>query len=156
MTLTLEQEATNSATQKHIRRVTALIHKVVKELLDRSEHHDVSKLEAPEVEAFTEFTPKLAECTYGSDEYKSYLDQMKPALDHHYAHGRHHPEHFKNGIEDMSLIDIVEMLCDWKAASERHNDGNIRRSIELNANRFSISPQMVKILENTADVLFGK
>jgi hypothetical protein len=54
----------------------------------------------------------------------------------------------------MNLIDLVEMLCDWKAASERHNDGNIRKSIEINASRFTISPQLVKILENTADLLF--
>ena len=156
MSLTIEQEATNSMTQKHIRRVGELVSKVIKELLDRATHHDSSKLESPEVEAFTEFTPKLAETTYGSDEYKGFLAQMKPALDHHYANGRHHPEHFKNGIDDMNLIDIVEMLCDFKAASERHNDGNIRKSLEINADRFGLSPQLVKILENTSDLLFGK
>ena len=31
--------------------------------------------------------------TYGSDEYKACLTEMKPALDHHYAANRHHPEH---------------------------------------------------------------
>jgi hypothetical protein len=33
-------------------------------------------------------------------------------------------------------------------------DGNIRKSIEINADRFGLSPQMVTILENTADILF--
>ena len=107
------------------------------------------------MELFTEYTSKLADVTYDSDEYKEYLGKLKPALDHHYANNRHHPEHHKNGIDDMNLIDIVEMICDWKAASERHNDGNIRKSIEINANRFGISPQMVKIMENTADLLFS-
>jgi len=35
----------------------------------------------------------------------------------------------------------------------RHNNGNIRKSIEINANRFGISPQLVKILENTVTTM---
>lgn len=152
--LTEQQKATNYDTFRHIERVRNLLNKCVIELIQRGEQHDQSKLASPEVEYFTEYTPKLATCTYGSDEYKGFLAAIKPALDHHYANNRHHPEHHKRGIEDMNLIDIMEMLCDWKAASERHNNGNIRKSIEINANRFGLSPQLVKILENTADLLF--
>ena len=154
MDLTLEQKATNDSTYKHISRIRNLINICCIELMKRGESHDQSKLVNPEIELFTEYTPKLANCTYGSDEYKQFLGNMKPALDHHYANNRHHPEHFKNGVDEMNLIDMVEMLCDWKAASERHNDGNIRKSIENNANRFNMSPQLVKIFENTADILF--
>lgn len=153
--LTLEQKATNYDTFRHIERVRNLLNVCVLDLMSRGQVHDQSKLESPEVEAFTEYTSKLATCTYGSDEYKGYLAAIKPALDHHYANNRHHPEHHENGVNDMNLLDIVEMLCDWKAASERHNDGNIRKSIEINANRFGLSPQLVKILKNTADVMFG-
>lgn len=81
------------------------------------------------------------------------LDGMKPALDHHYANSRHHPEHFAKGILDMNLIDIVEMLCDWKAASERQKDGNLLKSIELNAARFGYDDQVKQILINTAKLL---
>lgn len=156
MSITKEQAATNHETWKHIHRISVLLHKVANELLLRSESHDQSKLCDPEVQTFTECTKKLATCTYGSDEYNGFLKEMAPALEHHYANNRHHPEHFKNGINDMNIIDIVEMICDWKAASERHNDGNIRKSIEINANRFGLSPQLVKILENTSDLLFAK
>lgn len=149
-----KEKATNYDTFRHIERVRNLLNVCVQDLIRRGELHDQTKLESPEVEAFTEYTPKLAACTYGSDEYKGYLAAIKPALDHHYANNRHHPEHHKEGVNDMNLLDIMEMLCDWKAASERHNDGNIRKSIEINANRFSLSPQLVRILENTADVLF--
>jgi len=151
--LTLEEQATNAATLHHIGVVQSIIHKVVKELLDRADIHDQSKLESPEVELFTEWTPKLASSTYGSSEYESFRKAMAPALAHHYAKNRHHPEHFKNGVNDMSLVDLIEMFCDWKAATMRHNDGNIRKSIEHNANRFGLSPQLVKILENTVDVV---
>lgn len=148
------QKATNYDTFRHIERVRNLINNCIVELLKRGELHDQSKLVSPEVEYFTEYTSKLAGCTYGSAEYEGYRAALKPALDHHYANNRHHPEHHKRGVDDMNLIDIVEMLCDWKAASERHNNGNIRKSIEVNANRFGLSPQLVRILENTADLLF--
>jgi len=154
MSLTLEQKATNNDTWGHIDRVRTLLNTCVRELLDRGEAHDQSKLDTPEVEAFTEYTPKLAGSTYGSDEYTAFRKAMSPALEHHYANNRHHPEHHKDGVDDMNLVDILEMLCDWKAASERHNNGNIRKSIEINADRFGLSPQLVRILENTADLLF--
>lgn len=153
--LTVEQRATNNETFRHIERLRNLINLCVVDLLRRGELHDQSKLVSPEVELFTEYTPKLAGCTYGSPEYEQFKKQMRPALDHHYANNRHHPEHHKDGVNDMNLLDFVEMLCDWKAASERHNAGNIRKSIEINADRFGISPQLVRILENTADVLFA-
>jgi len=154
--LSEKEKAVNYETFRHIERVRNLLNICVVELLKRGQLHDQSKMASPEVELFTEYTEKLAGTTYGSTEYDEYKAKMKPALEHHYANNRHHPEHFKNGVEDMNLLDIVEMLCDWKAASERHHDGNIRKSIEINANRFNLSPQIVKILENTADVLFGE
>lgn len=141
-------------TMKHKFRVAHLITEVaVCELLRRANKHDNSKLESPEVEIFDEMTPKLAGCTYGSEEYKGFLGKMKPALDHHYAHNSHHPEHYKEGIDGMNLFDLMEMFFDWKAASERHNDGNINKSIEVNGGRFKMSQQLIRIFENTAKML---
>jgi hypothetical protein len=42
------------------------------DFLRRAEEHDQSKLESPEVEMFTEYTPKLATSTYGSEEYEGF------------------------------------------------------------------------------------
>lgn len=147
-------EETNAATLAHIMRVRDLLNKMIIDLLDRGRKHDQSKLISPEVELFTEYTEKLATCTYGSDEYKTFLKEMAPALEHHYANNRHHPEHYPKGVNDMTLMDLVEMLCDWKASSERHNDGNILKSIEINMKRFEITPQLAGILTNTAKEMF--
>jgi hypothetical protein len=78
---------------------------------------------------------------------------MKPALDHHYDLNHHHPEHFLRGIRGMNLIDIIEMLCDWKAATMRHADGNIYKSIEINQERFNYSYELKEILINTSRYL---
>ncbi len=123
---------------------------VEKEALDRSTCHDRSKTGSPEVECFDEFTPKLKSLTYDSDEYRACLSAMKPALDHHYAANRHHPEHFENGIDDMTLVDLIEMLADWKAATERSDSGDLARSLDINKERFGISDQLMYVLWNTA------
>lgn len=57
------------------------------------------------------------------------------------------------GLEGMTLIDLIEMLCDWKGASERHSTGDIRKSIEINQERFHYSDSMKTILLNTADAM---
>lgn len=142
-------------THLHIRRVRRLLRLFMVLLDKRGNTHDASKLQSPEAEVFEEFTPKLAGSTFGSDEYKGFLVDMKPALDHHYECNRHHPEHFQAGIAGMNLVDLLEMFADWKAASERHADGDIRRSIEINAERFRLSDQLKAILLNTVDLLEG-
>ena len=137
-------------TQKHIEMVRKYIISFIELLTTRGIEHDRLKCESPEVEIFAEYTPKLAQSTYGSEEYNGFLKGMNVALEHHYANYRHHPEHFVNGINDMDLVDIVEMICDWKAATLRHNDGNLLKSIEINAKRFGIDGQLKQILLNTA------
>jgi len=134
----------------HIKRVAQLLTEASSELIKRANVHDNSKLESPEKELFDEYTPKLKDCTYGSDEYKNYLKELKVALDHHYANNSHHPEHYKNGVNGFDLFDLIEMFFDWKAAGERHADGNIYKSIELNKERFKLSDQVVDVFTNTA------
>jgi len=137
-------------TLKHSRRVDQLLLQMIGAIQGRVTLHDASKLEDPEKAIFDEYSPKLKTSTYGSDEYKSYLSEMKVALDHHYANNRHHPEHFENGVDGMTLVDLVEMLADWKAASERHADGDLAVSLGIQTARFGLSDQLAAILENTA------
>jgi len=137
----------------HIKRVSQLLTEASSEFIKRANCHDDSKLISPEKQLFDEYTPKLKDCTYGSDEYKAFLKGLKVALDHHYQNNTHHPEHYKNGINGMDLFDILEMFFDWKAAGERHADGNIYKSIEHNKDRFKMSDQLAEIFKNTADRL---
>lgn len=138
-------------TLKHSLRVGTLMGQLIKELVERSAEHDLSKTEPPELEIFNEFTPKLKTSTYGSEEYKGFLEAMGEGLKHHYAHNRHHPEHFRTGINGMTLVDLIEMLADWKAATERHDDGDLVTSLDIQAERFGIGDQLYVILRNTAE-----
>lgn len=152
--LTEEQQMVNFETMRHIEKVRNYLNKIVRNLLDRGEKHDQSKLCSPEVEAMVIHTEKLPDTSFNSPEYKENLENgLKKALDHHYANNSHHPQHYKNGVDDMDLVDLIEMFCDWKASAERQHDGNIRKSIENNGERFGMSPQLIRIFENTVGAL---
>ncbi|MCK5346748.1 MAG: hypothetical protein KAR20_25240 [Candidatus Heimdallarchaeota archaeon] len=138
-------------TMRHIETVRNYLQACISELLKRGSEHDQSKLQEPELSIFNEYTPKLRGLTYGSDEYKECMKGMGIAIAHHNKLNRHHPEHFNQGIRSMNLIDILEMLCDWKAATLRHGDGNIYKSLAINAERFRYSEELLDIFRNTID-----
>lgn len=140
-------------TYEHIGVVRSYLNDAVKQLLDRAQGHDASKLVDPEKDMFDEFTPRLKDSTFGSDEYKGFLRDMGGALTHHYENNRHHPEHHSGGITDMNLVDLMEMICDWLASTQRHTDGDIRKSIDINQERFGYDDQVKAILHNTVDIL---
>lgn len=151
--LSLKEQATNAETYKHIQQVQKRLNKAASMIVERGRLHDRSKLEAPEVEYFAKYTDELKHLTYNSEEYKECLEKMKPAIEHHYAKNRHHPNHFPDGIKGMNLIDLMEMLADWVSSTERQHDGNIKQSFKESCERFGINPQLASILKNTIDVL---
>ena len=108
------------------------------ELIILGQQHDISKF-------------------YGSEwkylcEYDLHMDNPEKlvAIKEHVENNSHHPEHYENGINDFDLFDLFEMFFDWKASSERHDDGNIYKSIEINKDRFSMTEQLCQIFKNTA------
>ena len=136
-------------TLKHIWRVQTLMQQAIATLGWRMQEHDKSKLEEPEKSGYDQITTRLKDVSYGSPEYRACLKELKPTVEHHYAHNSHHPEHYPNGVDGMSLLDLIEMLADWKAAGERHSDSSLEKSIAINEERFKLSPQLVAVLRNT-------
>lgn len=115
-------------------------------LLRRGLKHDLSKYRDPEASRFAEVLPALEDTTYGSEEYDELLDRLDPALQHHYAMNRHHPEHFeawRQPLRGMHLVDVVEMFCDWRAATRRHKDGDIQVSVAHNAGRYGYGGELL-------------
>jgi len=135
-------------TRKHIIEVQKNLGKIAKNVMDRQALHDASKLVSPEAEIFAKYTERLSNMVYASDEYKQCLAEMNLHLNH-YETNPHHPEHYKDGIKGMSLVDIIEMLCDWTAATKRYKNGDILKSIEINQERFGYTDELKQILINT-------
>lgn len=134
----------------HIELVRKYIKMITDKLTLRGINHDKTKLESPEAEGFAEFNDRLKNLTYGTPEYQQNLEDLKPTLAHHYAKNKHHPEHYQNGVNDMTFVDLLEMMADWKASTYRQHDGNLLQSIDKNAERYNIEPQLLQIMKNTA------
>lgn len=140
-------------TLNHIDDVQGGLGEVIDELRRRALNHDASKLTEPEKSMFDTYTPRLKVHAYGSREYKQDLKDMGPGLAHHYANNDHHPEFHSRGVADMDLMQLTEMLADWRAAVKRSPNGDLRRSIQANARRFGYSADIERLLALTAERL---
>ena len=122
------------------------------ELFQRAAIHDNSKFSPEEFEPYEEAFPNLQKYAYGSEELRAELRKIKPAIHHHFSVNRHHPEYHENGINGMNLIDVLEMVCDWMAASKRSQTG-IDKGLEINRERYGISDQLFEIIKHTVAML---
>ena len=137
----------------HISEVQENISEMRAILEARGISHDRSKLEPIEFDAFVETRPKFKKANYGTPEYQECVEMIKPSIDHHYSNNRHHTAFHKNGFQDMSLFDILEMLADWKAASRRSKDLTFKASLPIAYKKYSIPENMQKHIEKTIDHL---
>jgi hypothetical protein len=141
---------------KHRALVAEHILTIIADLNNRAVHHDDSKFSAEEYDAYEEAFPNLQKYAYGSEEFRAELRKIKPAIEHHYQANRHHPEYFGNeGIAGMNLLDLVEMVCDWVAASQRKEGTDILKGMIINQKRFDISDQLFCIIMNTVEYLLN-
>lgn len=122
------------------------IGKVIRELRMRALIHDFTKFDPDERQGFIRVIHKLRGSTYGSEEYRKTLVEIKPAIDAHYRKNPHHPEFHGGRTDHMDIYDLIEMVCDWKASIRRHADGDIEKSWAVNRTRFKISSELEKIL----------
>lgn len=98
-----------------------------KMLMERAYIHDNSKvLCADETRALSMI---INDKSCLSDANKA-LSQIKTdAIQLHWKHNSHHPEHYKN-YADMSKLDIMEMCCDWHARSVQYGT-NLLEFLEI-------------------------
>ena len=136
----------------HKKRVAHFMQLVADELFERATIHDNSKFLSEEFEPYDAAFPEFKKYAFGSEEMKAVYESIKPALQHHFQANRHHPEHFEHGIVDMNLIDVIEMACDWLAASSRSKTG-ISKGLEINKTKFGIGDQLFEIIQNTVNSL---
>ena len=149
--LTNEEKIVHFETLEHIALVQKYMAILTKDLIDRSLEHDKSKMREGECKEYAEAIPELNKVEYQSKEYHKACETLEDGWQHHIKENRHHVEHHKNGIDDMTLVDLIEMLSDWKSATLRGvKKGDIlNKSLPINSKKYNISPQLQSILKNT-------
>lgn len=147
--LTLKEKAFQAdQVWPHIYHVQLFLIRVIEQIHVRLFHHDLSKLSRPEVTAFAKCAEQLETTDPSTLEHKRASNEMKKAIEKHYASNRHHPEHFESGINGMNLIDLIEMLCDWKALSLL-GEVTAQEFLDDAADRYGINDQLYNVLANT-------
>jgi ATP-dependent protease Clp ATPase subunit len=147
----MNEEKTRQIITAHKQRVMLYMMQIASDILKRAIEHDDSKFSEEEFPFYAQVAEEFEKHPFGSDGYNKAKESVSGAVSHHYEHNRHHPEHFKYGIDDMSLVDLIEMLCDWKSATLNHPEapGDMMKSLELATRKYNISPQLMDILSNT-------
>ena len=86
---------------------------------NRGEDHDLSKFEGPEIIPYIliNFKHHLKNIGYDYKFSDKIEEFMSRASYYHISNNQHHPEFFEN-INNMSYLDISEMVADWCAMSE--------------------------------------
>jgi len=135
----------------HIKKVSTNINEIAIEVIKRSIKHDESKFESPEREELDKVVPIIKQ---GKDapNYKQAKLGAESLMKVHKSKNSHHPEFYKNGIDGMNLLDIIEYLSDMKAESK----DNLEEILLKNSKKYNWSEQLLNIMKNTAKILEWK
>jgi hypothetical protein len=117
-------------------------------LATRGANHDSSKLKEPEYSGWLAMD-KEPRYPYGSRKYYDKMFRYKEVLEHHYSINSHHPEHFEDPSNQMDLIDLIEMLCDWFSYSNDISWLEGYNTINSQCARFKLNDTIKHLLLNT-------
>ena len=131
--------------QRHITIVQKYLTRLSNRLAERALEHDLSKLSKDEFAGFVEINQIARLHPYGSPEYKASLAGNK-TIDLHFSRNSHHPEYHPNGIDDMGLFDLIEMVIDWGAASLTYGQTNLQDSLVIQQKRFNLDDKMMWLI----------
>jgi hypothetical protein len=122
-------------TRQHIARVAAnlmLLARVTQwgdELAERAKVHDASKFGPEEMIPYVWVT-EFHRCRRSGEPFQyppGVEQQVAGAINHHVTSNRHHYQ-FHDDPNDMTEVDLIEMVCDWTAMSQEFGqDGGSAR-----------------------------
>jgi len=163
-------------TEEHIRRVQINALKLYnyssmfKHLPEQAKRHDESKYKTPEFLPYVILT-HYYRCKQEGIELKTpahITDHIKKAVFHHLKCNSHHPEFWDNSVKPlnkgersaivnalkMPIIDIAEMVCDWKAMSQELGNSAedfansvVNKRFTFNSEQKTLIYELLKVLK---------
>lgn len=132
----------------HKRAVQRWMQKFSLVLMDRGEKHDNSKLQEPEFSYWCKMDEE-PRYRYGTKEYKDKIERYRPLFEIHWKANRHHPEYFNYHFDDVDLIDLIEMLCDWLSYRDKLSYTEASDLVHQQCQRYGFSEEKEFLLLNT-------
>lgn len=130
------------------------------ELRERARIHDASKFGPIERIPYIWLT-EYHRCRQAGDPFtypQGMKEQVKTAINHHVTTNRHHPE-FHADSNQMTDVDLIEMVCDWTAMSQEFDQDNgsargwadktIGYRVHLSPKRKQFVYDMINLLDTT-------
>ena len=140
---------------RHREEVADHLHKLADHFRARAREHDRSKLRLDEFDGFTRINKTAREHPYGSKEYKDSMASEKGpdgCITLHFSRNAHHPEfHERDGY--MGLLDLMEMVIDWKAAADTYGNNTLWESLKIHRSRFDFDDWQWGVIEQMAHFL---
>jgi hypothetical protein len=140
---------------RHQALVASQMRKLAHLLIEAADIHDLSKLSPWEFTGFVEFNHVARENKLGSPEYQQSLKDNEGVIGLHYKSNRHHPEHHSHGIENMGLVDLVEMVADWRAASAVYGQTSFEEALPILRERFGLDQRHLYLVWLIHNALAG-
>lgn len=144
-------------TQEHINRVRKYMHHLhgfegltSEDLTSRALDHDKDKYSDPKLIVPYIWVTEYYRIKNGgnpiSEELQSMFDLSREATGVHVERNLHHPEAHES-VEDMDLLDLAEMVCDWAAMGEELNQGSPRGWADKNVgSKWKFTPKQTKTI----------
>lgn len=151
-------------TSEHIERVRRCLTLLAgvtdygQELIERAREHDASKFGPEERIPYIWLTEYHRRRRNGEPfAYPEGIEEkVKQAIKHHLTTNRHHPE-FHANPDDMSEVDLIEMVCDWTAMAQEFDqdrgsargwaDKTIGKHVAFNAGKRQFIYQIIEELD---------
>ena len=154
-------------TQEHINRVIKHMRKLQdfpglepSELAERAKLHDEDKYKDKDLVLpyiwITEYYRVKNDEGEVPDELQAQYDLASDASEKHIHRNVHHPEAYSSP-EDMTLLDLAEMVCDWSAMAEELGEGSAKGWADKNVGtKWKFSPEQEEIIYKLIDHVDGK
>lgn len=141
--------------QRHVTEVRLAMLRVRQELERRAEAHDASKWSPEELPGFSRINATARQHPYGSEEYRASIRAEKPTVERHQRLNSHHPEAHEP-LSSMGWLDLVEMVCDWWAATRTYGTTPWTSVLETQFHRWPWTPEQWWLILEIAGWLAGK
>lgn len=152
----ISQESRTIVTMlQHRGQVAYLLRELARQFEARADLHDLSKFKLDEFSEFVDINRIAREHAFGSKEYNDSLSGNK-AIALHFSRNRHHPEYHEGGVNQMNLVDFIEMVCDWIAASRTYGTTKWEDVITEQKRRFDLSNCQLATISLIVEFLEGK
>lgn len=133
------------------------ITRIIDELAEEIQKHDQSKYSNEEFYAYRhKFYPTEieAEKIKMNPEYAEFVNEaFEAAWQHHYEHNPHHPKYHRGN--EMNLIDILHMICDWEAMSIKFKSKTVDwYNTKAEQEKKDMNPKTREIVESLLEQLY--